>query len=176
MRNLLSKDCENQIDWYTVVRFKKYVEQTMNEFFNNFVLLVSSFKYWNDFSLFKNFEKKSSWKRILSFSNYFKKMIVGIILPGQTDSQTFRVLISAWRSSGDIGELRKDFSYCFFKYKCKVLVVFGIFFDKLSSYRTEEFIKVVRNYFIISLMIYIQTYVFYWFFVCDTYNLPYTFP
>ena len=60
MRNLLSKDCENQIDWYTVVRFKKYVEQTMNEFFNNFVLLVSSFKYWNDFSLFKNFEKKSS--------------------------------------------------------------------------------------------------------------------
>ena len=54
-------------------------------------------------------------------------MIVGI-LPGPTALWTFRVLISASTSSGDIGgERTKDFSDCLFKYESKVLVVFGIF-------------------------------------------------
>ena len=55
-------------------------------------------------------------------------MIVGI-LPGPTALWTFRVLISASTSSGDIigGERTKDFSDCLFTYESKVLVVFGIF-------------------------------------------------
>ena len=53
-------------------------------------------------------------------------MIVGI-LPVPTALWTFRVLISASTFSGVIGERKKDFSDCLYKYESKVLVVFGIF-------------------------------------------------
>ena len=55
-------------------------------------------------------------------------MIVGI-LPGPTALWTFRLLISASTLSGDIGERKKDFLDCLFKYESKVLVVFGIFWQ-----------------------------------------------
>ena len=60
-----------------------------------------------------------------SFLNCFR-MIVGI-LPGPTALWTLRVLIGASISSGNIGKRKNDFSDCLFKYKSKVLVVFGIF-------------------------------------------------
>ena len=71
--------------------------------------------------------------KLIRFANGFKRsflncfrMIVGI-LPGPTAWWTLRVLISASTSSAYIGERKKQFSDCLFKYESKILVVFGIF-------------------------------------------------
>ena len=75
-----------------------------------------------------------------SFLNCFK-MIVGI-LPGPIALWTFRVLISASTSSGDIGcERMKDFSDCLFKYESKVLVVFGIFLTSFPAIELKNLLK-----------------------------------
>ena len=66
-----------------------------------------------------------------SFLNCFR-MILGI-LPGPTTLRTVRVLISASKSSGDIGERKEDFSDCLFKYESKVLIVFGFFLTSFPA-------------------------------------------
>ena len=74
-----------------------------------------------------------------SFLNCFKK-IVGI-LPSPTALWTFRVLLIASTSSGDIGGMKKDFSACLFKYESKVLVVFSIYLLSFPAIELKNFLK-----------------------------------
>ena len=74
-----------------------------------------------------------------SFINCFR-MIVGI-LPGPSALWTLRVRISASTSSGDIGQKKKDFSDCLFKYESEVLVVFGIFLTSFPAMELKNLLK-----------------------------------
>ena len=74
-----------------------------------------------------------------SFLNCFR-MIVGI-LPVPTALWTLRVLISASTLSGHIGERKKYFSDCLFKYESKVLVVFGIFLTSFPTIELKNLLK-----------------------------------
>ena len=67
-------------------------------------------------------------------------MIVGI-LPVPTALRTLSVLISASTLSGGIGERKKCFSDCLFKYESKVLVVFGIFLTSFPAIELKNLLK-----------------------------------